>query len=300
MRDALWLRAFVAATCLLMPQLAHAQATSYEQLQTFSSVLSQVRTNYMDSVETGYLVRGAITGMLERLDPHSHYTSRADFELRAAWMAGQLGTPGIYFEDGDGGPVVLSVRRESPAWKAGVQPGDRLVAINDTVVGNMNAQAAELRMIGEKGSRVKLKLARGSTGMQGPSLSPDGRHLVYRTTALNTNEVWVRPLNGETGELGAPTRVGEGLGMTAWRGDGAEIYYVGPARELMAASVRTSPTLAIGEPRRLFDLPSAIPLAANFDSLGDVSVDGGAVVVAVPPTVTMSVSADHVPSSSCT
>ncbi len=196
MRDALWLRAFVAATCLLMPQHAHAQATSYEQLQTFSSVLSQVRTNYMDSVETGYLVRGAITGMLERLDPHSHYTSRADFELRAAWMAGQLGTPGIYFEDGDGGPVVLSVRRESPAWKAGVQPGDRLVAINDTVVGNMNAQAAELRMIGEKGSRVKLKLARGSTAW------PDSIKLNLKRAVLEARAVSsVRMVDPTTGYI---------------------------------------------------------------------------------------------------
>ena len=53
----------------------------------------------------------------------------------------------------------------------------------------------------------------------------------------------------------------------------------------MAASVRTLPTLAIGEPRRLFDLPNAIPTAANFDGVGNVSPDGSAVVLAVPPRI---------------
>ena len=73
--------------------------------------------------------------------------------------------------------------------------------------------------------------------------------------------------------------------MTAWRADGSELYYVGPEREFMAASVRTSPTLAIGEPRRLFNLPNAIPTAANFDGVGNVSPDGSAVVLAVPPRI---------------
>ena len=120
--------------------------------------------------------------------------------------------------------------------------------------------------------------------MLGPRLSPDGQRLAYHTTANNKNEIWVRPL-GETGELGVPVRVGDGLGMTAWRADGSELYYAGPKREFMAASVRTSPTLAIGAPRRLFDLPDAIPVAAGFDGRGDVSSDGSAVVLAVPPRI---------------
>ena len=120
--------------------------------------------------------------------------------------------------------------------------------------------------------------------MLGPRLSPDGRRLAYHTNANNQNEIWVRPL-GETGELGLPVRVGDGLGMTTWRADGAELYYAGPKREFMAASVRTSPTLAIGAPRRLFDLPDAIPVAAGFDGRGDVSSDGSALVLAVPPRI---------------
>ena len=85
--------------------------------------------------------------------------------------------------------------------------------------------------------------------------------------------------------LGLPVRVGDGLGMTAWRADGAELYYVSLKREFMSASVRTASTLTVGEPRRLFDMPKAIPVAAGFDGRGDVSADGGAVVVQVPPRI---------------
>ena len=127
-----------------------------------------------------------------------------------------------------------------------------------------------------------VQLARGSTGMLAPRLSPDGRYLAYHTNASNKNEIWVRPL-GETGELGLPVRVGDGLGMTTWRADGTEIYYAGPKREFMTASVRTSPTIAIGAPRRLFDLPTAIPVAAGFDGRGDVNSDASASVIVVPP-----------------
>jgi Tol biopolymer transport system component len=129
-----------------------------------------------------------------------------------------------------------------------------------------------------------VELARGSTGMLAPRLSPDGQRLAYHTNANNKNEIWVRPL-GETGELGVPVRAGDGLGMTTWRADGSEIYYAGPNREFMTASVRTSPTLTIGEPRRLFDLPDAIPVGAGFDGRGDVNPDGSAVVLAVPPRI---------------
>jgi Tol biopolymer transport system component len=129
-----------------------------------------------------------------------------------------------------------------------------------------------------------VQLARGATGMLGPRLSPDGQRLAYHTNANNKNEIWVRPL-GESGELGVPVRVGDGLGMVVWRADGSELDYAGPKRELMSASVRTSPTLAIGTPRRLFDLPDAIPVAAGFDGRGDVSSDGSAVVLTVPPRI---------------
>lgn len=141
---------------------AAAQGSSYEQLQAFSGVLSHIRANYVDSVETALLVRAAITGMLEALDPHSYYVSRADFEVRRAWDDGRLGVTGLAIEDGPDGPVVVSVERGSPAFKAGIMPGDHLLQVDGIATTGDGARTVELKLLGEKGSRVRLLLARGS------------------------------------------------------------------------------------------------------------------------------------------
>ena len=111
------------------PAALQAQGSSYEQLQAFSGVLSHLRANYVDSVETGQLVRAAIYGMLRSLDPHSYYVSRADFEIRRAWIEGRLASPGISVESADGVPTVVSVQSGSAAQKAGILPGDRLLQV---------------------------------------------------------------------------------------------------------------------------------------------------------------------------
>ncbi|HEY3518096.1 MAG TPA: hypothetical protein VGL98_13700, partial [Gammaproteobacteria bacterium] len=189
-----------------------------------------------------------------------------------------IGKDVLYLANADGGaePKQLRTFEGVAGQLLGFTPDGRsLIYFSSQVAGDT------LLRIPLDGDAAPVQLARGSTGMQGPRLSPDGRYLAYHTTADNKNEIWVRPL-GESGELGLPARVGDGLGMTTWRADGRELYYAGPKRELMTASVRTSPTLAIEAPRRLFDLPAAIPVAAGFDRRGDVNSDG-AVVLTVPP-----------------
>ena len=134
------------------------------------------------------------------------------------------------------------------------------------------------------GDAAPVELARGSTGMQGPRLSPDGQHLAYHTTANNKNEIWVRPL-GETGELGdagarrrrprhdglARRRQRALLRRAQARVHGRVGAYVADTRDRSAApAVRSA---------------SAIPVAAGFDGRGDVSSDGSAVVLAVPPRI---------------
>lgn len=160
-------RALTFAMCLAgAPAMLSAQS-SYEQLQAFSGVLSHLRANYVDSVETGQLVRAAINGMLHSLDPHSYYVSRADFEVRRAWIEGRLATPGLAIESADGVPTVVSVQRGSSAQKAGVLPGDRVLQVDSTSTAGLNVRDVETRLIGEKGSRVKVLVERG------PRISPD-------------------------------------------------------------------------------------------------------------------------------
>src|SRR6266566_2826565 len=129
---------------LPVDMLAAQQRSSYEELQTFSAVLNHIRLNYVDTVTYTVLVHAAIDGVLASLDPHSRYESLADFDRENAMQRGELATTGIVLEDEEGFATVLAVIPKSPAAKAGVQPGDRIVRINDTTASGLSASDVSL------------------------------------------------------------------------------------------------------------------------------------------------------------
>ena len=136
--------------------------SSYEYLQTFSQVLNYVRLNYADSVAYPALVRAAIDGVLNSLDPHSYYLARDEYLRMNALDRGEIAVTGLAIEVVDGRATVLGVAEGSPAERARIQPGDRLLTIDDTTTSGIDARRLTLRLAGEKGSRVRLRFARGS------------------------------------------------------------------------------------------------------------------------------------------
>jgi len=159
------LRAIVTAAALAFyPRLSLAgqQRTVYEELQTFSDVLTYARLNHVDSVRIGGFVRAAIDGALRSLDPHSYFLSREDWEQFAAWQEGRWVTTGVFLEYEDGAIAVAAVVPGSPAAKAGLVLGDRLLSINDSSVIGVPVQRLQARLAGERGTKVRLTLERGS------------------------------------------------------------------------------------------------------------------------------------------
>src|SRR5256712_8914592 len=156
-----------AAARLPAQQPAARQPSAYEELQTFSAVLNHIRVNYMDSVTYTQLVRAAIDGVLQALDPHSRFESYADRNKAAKLQRGELAVTGLVLENVDGAASVLAVMLKSPADKAGLQPGDRLTFVDDTTLAGLDVRALELRLAGDKGSKVHLSFERG------PRLEPD-------------------------------------------------------------------------------------------------------------------------------
>jgi carboxyl-terminal processing protease len=184
--------AAVAALSLLVAAPARAQS-AYEQLQTFSGLLNQIRLNYVDSVTTQKLVRGAIDGMLSSLDPHSFFMGRDDALRMDAWRSGRLAATGISVEDVDGAITVQSVYPRSPAARAGVAPGDRILTLDDSTVTGKTAAAVQVRLLGERGSRVRLLLERG------PRMDPETVSVRIRNEDIRPQSVRVSRTLGQYG-----------------------------------------------------------------------------------------------------
>ena len=175
--------ALLAALVTPTPRPLRAQASTYELLQTFSGLLNQIRVNYVDSVTTEHLVRGAIGGMLASLDPHSYFLEHAQSVRLDAWRAGRLAATGIVVESVEGTITVAGVEAGSPAERAHVSPGDRIVAVNDTSVVSLGAQEVQARLVGERGTRVRIRLERG------PRLEPDTVSVTVRNDDIQPRSV---------------------------------------------------------------------------------------------------------------
>src|SRR5690606_28423505 len=159
-------------------------------------LLNQIRLNYVDSVSYTELVQAAIDGVLASLDPHSRFVRRDQAEREAAYEAGILAGTGVILDEADGALVVLSVVPKSPAARSGIAAGDRLLAINDTASAGLTASDAMEKLIGEKGRRVRLLLARGSR------LEPDTVKAGLKFDYIEPRSVSVvRMVDGTTGYI---------------------------------------------------------------------------------------------------
>ncbi|HWZ27880.1 MAG TPA: S41 family peptidase [Gemmatimonadales bacterium] len=191
-------RALLAALLVSAPltKSSAQQRTSYEELQTFSQVLTYIFHSYPDSVSYSVLVKSAIDGVLRDLDPHSLFFSRLDYERLDSLQRGILAVTGASLDEIDGEPTVLGVYPQSPAEGAGVRPGDRVLAINDTVVAGLEIETIRLRMAGPAGSKIRVRFARGSR------LEPDTFTLALKRRVLEAHSVFeARMVDSTTGFL---------------------------------------------------------------------------------------------------
>lgn len=132
----------------------------YEELRTFTEVLTLVKKNYVDEVKTKDLVVGAIKGMINSLDPHSSYmTPEALRELQVE-TKGEFGGLGIHIGIKDGILTVIAPIEDTPAFKAGIKAGDKILKISGESTKNMGLTDAVSKMRGQKGSSIILTIFR--------------------------------------------------------------------------------------------------------------------------------------------
>ena len=101
-----------------------------------------IKTNYVEPVEDKKLITEAINGMLTGLDPHSAYLDQEAFRELQVGTQGQFGGLGIEVGMEDGFVKVVSPIEDTPAFRAGVKPGDLIIKLDDTPVKGMTLNDA--------------------------------------------------------------------------------------------------------------------------------------------------------------
>ena len=141
-------------------QLATRAPLPVEELRSFTEVFGAIKQNYVEPVEDKKLITEAINGMLSGLDPHSAYLDSEAFKELQVGTQGQFGGLGIEVGMEDGLVKVISPIEDTPAFRAGVKPGDLIVKLDDAQVKGMTLNDAVKKMRGKAGSQITLTIAR--------------------------------------------------------------------------------------------------------------------------------------------
>jgi carboxyl-terminal processing protease len=155
--------ALVAALMIAVPQFSPAQESSsdtYRQLKLFSDVFERVRADYVEEITDEKLIEYAIQGMLSTLDPHSSYLNADSFGDMRVQTKGEFGGLGIEVTMENGFVKVVSPIDDTPAFKAGVKPGDFITHLDGEAILGLSLNEAVDKMRGPVNSDLTLTIRR--------------------------------------------------------------------------------------------------------------------------------------------
>jgi carboxyl-terminal processing protease len=132
----------------------------YKQIELFSYALTTIQSEYVDEPKPKDLIYGALKGLLASLDPHSQFMDPETYNELKVETEGQFGGLGIEITLIDGLVTVITPLEDTPAWKAGLKAGDRIVKINDDVARDFTLNDAVKRLRGKSGTEVTIMVLR--------------------------------------------------------------------------------------------------------------------------------------------
>lgn len=154
-------------------------------LDLIEETMHEVEKSYVVPVKQHQLEVDALKGMLERLDPHSDYLSETEYRELVATTTGQFGGVGIEISVEDGVPQVIAAIEGTPASRAGIEPGDRIIKADGRPTVGMDIEEVVKRLRGAPGTRVVLTIARAD---RAPFEVPIVRAVIHVASAKSTLE----------------------------------------------------------------------------------------------------------------
>ncbi len=143
------------------------EKSRFEKLELFNKVLFLVESQYYREVSTEKLIEGAIQGMMNTLDPHSTYLDEKVYSKMQEDTQGEFGGLGIEVSQKDGVIIVITPIDDTPAFKAGIKAGDKIVEINHKNMLGITLEEAVDMMRGKPGSKITVGISReGEEGIK--------------------------------------------------------------------------------------------------------------------------------------
>ena len=134
--------------------------STYEQLSLFGDIFERIREKYVEEENDEDLIRAAINGMLTSLDPHSSYLPPNDFDQMKVQTRGEFGGLGIEVTQEEGYVKVVSPIDDTPAFRAGIEAGDLITAVDGQSLLGLSLDEAVKLMRGPVGSEIVLTIFR--------------------------------------------------------------------------------------------------------------------------------------------
>ncbi|MGO9116693.1 MAG: S41 family peptidase [Desulfomonilaceae bacterium] len=154
----------VAVAALMVAVGASGENTSkspdYKELETFYKVMKIVQKNYVKDVQDKDLLQGAMNGMLQSLDAHSSFMTQDMMNELQAEMDAEFGGLGIEISLENGVLTIVSPIEDTPAFKVGLKPGDKIIKIDGEDTKNITIIKAIKMMRGPKGTKVTVTIMR--------------------------------------------------------------------------------------------------------------------------------------------
>ena len=136
------------------------KAPDYKEFQLFYKIAKIVQKNYVKEVTAKELLEAATSGMLQSLDPHSQFFTEEMFKELGVEIGGELGGLGIEIALEDGLLTIVSPIENTPAFKAGLKPGDKIIKIDGESTKNITLLKAVKMIRGPQGSKATLRIMR--------------------------------------------------------------------------------------------------------------------------------------------
>src|SRR5580692_2879558 len=153
-----------AGTMAYIGQAARAttepKAENYHMLELFGDVLTEIDRQYVAPVDDKKLIQSAMEGMVTSLDPHSDYLPPDAYNDLQDQTRGEYGGLGLEIQSEDGAVKVISPIDGTPADKAGIKPGDFILAVDGQNILGMSVSDAVKQMRGKPGEAVTLTIGR--------------------------------------------------------------------------------------------------------------------------------------------